>query len=139
MTWGFVIRPQKDARRRPVFCGKNQFSMGVLKVILPELEEYWPSMHYNNNTELWQHEWLKYGTCGMTGPLFYSALEYFLLALKLHEKYNLKAILERNGIVPSDTGYFSYNDFQKAIKRELHVTPHIVWQFDKVSFEYDYL
>eukprot|EP01059_Diplonema_ambulator_P000984 TRINITY_DN10758_c0_g1_i1.p1 TRINITY_DN10758_c0_g1~~TRINITY_DN10758_c0_g1_i1.p1 ORF type:complete len:159 (+),score=36.76 TRINITY_DN10758_c0_g1_i1:45-479(+) len=43
-------------------CRKVTFNETVLKPILPQLEEYWPSDQGSDAT-FWQHEWEKHGSC----------------------------------------------------------------------------
>ena len=51
--------------------------------------------------------------------------DYFKVTLDLQRKYNYGEILERSGIVPSNTRSYSLSEISNAIEKELEYPPFI--------------
>lgn len=74
----------------PQFCNKEPYNESVIQPLKPSLDKYWESC-WGDNSDLWEHEWKKHGTC------FYPAVSvprYFNVTLELYHK--LKHKCEKN-------------------------------------------
>ena len=72
--------PQYNNNSYPSFCRQVKFDINELRTILPDMEKYWYSTE-NPDTQFWEHEWEKHGSCMFNGM---DEFEYFNTALKLY-------------------------------------------------------
>ncbi|POO00987.1 Ribonuclease T2-like [Trema orientale] len=89
------------------------------------MEKNWPPLSCPNGddgTRIWSHEWLKHGTCSK--PLITNQFSYFETTLKLREKVDVLAALQKAGINPNGKRY-SVANIIKAIKIGLGFVPNI--------------
>ncbi|XP_050085435.1 ribonuclease Oy [Anopheles aquasalis] len=86
------IWPTKINTIGPAFCNKTAvFDVSQLSSIESQLEEHWLNVEANKPTDsLWEHEWLKHGTCAaeMIEQLN-TELKYFGQGLSWLEKYSV--------------------------------------------------
>ena len=71
-NYNFTIHglwPQNNKTSYPEYCRNVTFSTNVIEKLIPIMNQYWPSDE--NNTEFWEHEWEKHGSC-----MFNNADEY---------------------------------------------------------------
>jgi hypothetical protein len=83
--------PDYDATSYPSYCGETPFSLEELKKS-PKYEsmlDNWYDCTFNDTIALYEHEWLKHGTC-VSMQAGFSQNEYFEKALELFEKYKNK-------------------------------------------------
>eukprot|EP01104_Vermistella_antarctica_P000648 TRINITY_DN10795_c0_g1_i1.p3 TRINITY_DN10795_c0_g1~~TRINITY_DN10795_c0_g1_i1.p3 ORF type:complete len:246 (-),score=31.53 TRINITY_DN10795_c0_g1_i1:983-1720(-) len=77
-------------------CNGPPFSYSDLSPIINEMDAWWPSCYGENDSDFWDHEWGKHGTCSDL-----SELEYFTTALKLCQNYNYvcqKQVVQKRGV-----------------------------------------
>ena len=80
--------PDYDATSYPSYCGETPFDLEELKRS-PKYEsmlENWYDCTLNDTIALYEHEWLKHGTC-VSMQAGFSQNEYFEKALELFEQY----------------------------------------------------
>ena len=83
--------PDYDATSYPSYCGETPFSLEELKKS-PKYEsmlDNWYDCTFNDTIALYEHEWLKHGTC-VSIQTGFSQNEYFEKALELFEQYKNK-------------------------------------------------
>ncbi|EFN55062.1 hypothetical protein CHLNCDRAFT_13061, partial [Chlorella variabilis] len=86
-------------------CSDTPYQPGCLAGLEDTISLFWPDMAPNQSlvspdadSLLWAHEWEKHGTCsGM------DQRTYFSNAVLVAASHNVSAVLQRAGIVPSDT------------------------------------
>jgi ribonuclease I len=80
--------PDYDATSYPSYCGETPFDLKLLQTS-PKYEsmlENWYDCTLNDTIALYEHEWLKHGTC-VSMQAGFSQNEYFEKALELFEQY----------------------------------------------------
>lgn len=81
---------------------------------------------------IWVHEWEKHGTCAVTLPALNSEFKYFNQGIEWSEKYNMKDILENNGIKVNST--LTVTDYWKALKSTLKTNAYVECEYKHVSY-----
>lgn len=74
--------PQYSPTQYPSYCKEVSFSLDKLQPILPDLNKYWYSTE-EKNSDFWEHEYKKHGSCVFTNITEY---EYFEKALELYKE-----------------------------------------------------
>ncbi|KAL4234457.1 Ribonuclease T2 [Mactra antiquata] len=117
--------PSAMGSKGPSFCDNTtKFNATQINCLMDNLTIYWPNLYKDTNlTSLWQHEWLKHGTCCQDNKDTSGEFNYFAAALMLNQKYNITRMLMNHGVVPSTTVQYSIDDFVTAIKKEVGYTP----------------
>tara|TARA_B100001093_G_C26524585_1_gene883249 strand:- start:181 stop:624 length:444 start_codon:yes stop_codon:yes gene_type:complete len=98
--------PQYDLKSYPSFCNKNAtFDERNLKSILNKLNDEWYSDR-EPNSQFWEHEWLKHGTCMFDKCNEY---EYFKKALDLFDLCKNENLIEKNRIEGTHKSMVAFN------------------------------
>ncbi|KAL6214226.1 hypothetical protein ACLB2K_013664 [Fragaria x ananassa] len=84
-----------------------------ISTLLDPLEKYWPSLSCE-----------KHGTC--SAPVTGDEYNYFLTTLNVYFKYNVTAVLNDAGYVPSNTEKYPLGGIVSAIQNAFHATPKLV-------------
>lgn len=131
----------------PSFCNKSlPFNETFIYGIQDKLNNYWTDIEISpsNITEgnssnithkkesIWVHEWEKHGTCALNLPDLNSEFKYFNQGIEWSEKYNMKDILENNGIKVNST--LTVTDYWKALKSALKINAYVHCDFKHVSY-----
>lgn len=72
---------------------------------------------------LWQHEWLKHGTCASVLNELSSENKYFGQGLAWLQQYTMNGVLSKSNVQPGS--YYHVNDFYNAVKTSLNTNPSI--------------
>lgn len=84
-----------------------------LNQLQTQLKLEWPNVINGNDTEFWEYEWNKHGTCSIST---YTQLPYFQRALSIKTQINLLNVLQNSGIVPDNTNPYDISRVVSAIK-----------------------
>uniref|UniRef100_A0A2M3Z6X1 Putative ribonuclease t2 family n=1 Tax=Anopheles braziliensis TaxID=58242 RepID=A0A2M3Z6X1_9DIPT len=111
------IWPTKINTIGPAFCNKSAvFDVSQLSSIESQLEEHWLNVEKNKPTDsLWEHEWLKHGTCAaeMIEQLN-TELKYFSQGLSWLEQYSVGSGFAAGGNIQPGFNY-SLTTLNKAL------------------------
>lgn len=125
-TWTIHgLWPSLGESKGPVGCNNSwQFDYNKIKSLENELNTYWPNL-YNDTTHssFWAHEWDKHGTCCTDLDATAGEANYFTTGLKLNRQYDILQMLKASNIVPSETAFYSYDDFINAVKKVIGFEP----------------
>jgi len=80
--------PDYNANSYPSYCNDTPFDLELLEKS-PKYErilKYWYDCTYEDTIALYQHEWLKHGTC-VASQIGYSQNEYFEKVIDLFDMY----------------------------------------------------
>ncbi|AAD39309.1 Very similar to ribonucleases [Arabidopsis thaliana] len=115
----FIIHglwPQFNNGTWPAFCDQTN---------LFDISKKWTEWGVwacpSNETNLWEHEWNKHGTCVQS---IFDQHSYFRTNLKFKHKVHLLNILIQKGIKPND-GFYSLDEIKNAIKCAIGFAPGI--------------
>jgi len=123
VTGGWTVHglwpSRMDGDMGPEFCiPADHFDMEKIKPIIEELLHHWPNLIPQQALfSLWQHEWLKHGTCAEQLPIIDGELNYFSTGLQLNERFSIRNILSQSGIEPSDTPQYKVSDILAAVEK----------------------
>lgn len=93
------------------FCRKDHLDLKVLEPIKSRLLHEWPNLLADkSDSSLWQHEWLKHGTC--TNMIEF---DYFNRTLDLNTRYPLTDWLQSGEVVPSTSRAYNIDDVHQSI------------------------
>lgn len=71
---------------------------------MTEMETYWPDVEIRKRKDsLWEHEWVKHGTCAAQLPVMDSQLKYFAKGCELGKDNPISSWLEAAGVVPGES------------------------------------
>lgn len=122
------IWPTKIGEFGPFFCEKNAtFNPEEIEDLHVPLNLYWPDIYNETDSNsvnwLWEHEWLKHGTCARTLPALNNEHKYFMQAIKWSETYHISNIFDNASIYPNsnNTVYALY----KVLHQSLGINPSI--------------
>ncbi|CDP16222.1 unnamed protein product [Coffea canephora] len=112
-------------------CKKTGFAPIQDENKFKQLDSIWPNLdqprpEYDRlgsrvlAQSFWGHEWNKHGTCSEN---MYNQTQYFDLAIKLKNRYNLLSILEQGGLSRGHSHELS--DVNSTIWRTTHGTPDL--------------
>nr|QYF06687.1 S-RNase 13 [Solanum tuberosum] len=110
--------PEKEEFRLE-FCTGNKYNhFSVKDSIVNDLEKehHWIQLKFDeqyarNNQPLWSHEYTKHGMCSSN---LYDQRAYFLLAMRLKDKFDLLTTFRTHGITPGTK--HTFDEIQSAIK-----------------------
>ncbi|XP_010476460.1 PREDICTED: ribonuclease 3-like isoform X2 [Camelina sativa] len=110
----------------PAFCDQtNLFDISKISDLVSKMERKWTEWGVwvcpSNETNLWEHEWNKHGTCVQS---VFDQHSYFHTNLKFRQKINFLSILKQKGIKPND-GFYGLNEIKNAIKCAIGFAPGI--------------
>ncbi|XP_003746238.1 ribonuclease Phyb [Galendromus occidentalis] len=100
-------------------CDSRKFDVKDVQPIRSRLEKAWPSFRTNDPTVFWAHEWKKHGTCGLGSPNLAGIFNYFNTTLTLHDRFDLRESLRKNGITASSKTPYEINKIRKALARDV--------------------
>jgi len=101
----------------PSFCPGSVFDITAINDLVPTMNVVWPS-DTGNNTEFWDHEWSKHGTCST-----FDIHTFFQDVLNLHFKLDLVTALAKSNIVPNSGSSFTQDQIIKAIQNYYGTVP----------------
>nr|ABJ97522.1 S-RNase [Prunus webbii] len=105
----------------PSNCNGSQFEA---KKVYPRLQSKlkisWPDVESGNDTNFWEREWNKHGTCSSR---ILNQMQYFERSYEMWRSYNITNILKNASIVPSATQTWTYSDIVSPIKAVTQRTP----------------
>jgi ribonuclease T2 len=108
----------------PSFCNPAEpYNRTKIADLIPQLEYYWPAVLQDTEDEFWGHEWEKHGTCSW--PVLVSEHEYFLTTLKYRQSLNLTEIMQKAGVSPADTPYFTAEQFANRFGKTFGYMPDL--------------
>lgn len=111
----------------PEYCDKDApFNMSAIEDMLPELQEYWPSLVSPDQESFWNHEWTRHGTCAE--KLTPTEHAYFRLVLNLREKFDVYKILISKSITPNSNT--TWQDVKKALESASPAAVEVACNFD---------
>eukprot|EP01112_Ceratiomyxa_fruticulosa_P014232 TRINITY_DN405_c0_g1_i3.p1 TRINITY_DN405_c0_g1~~TRINITY_DN405_c0_g1_i3.p1 ORF type:complete len:225 (+),score=30.25 TRINITY_DN405_c0_g1_i3:106-780(+) len=113
--------PQNKDGSYPSYCSGSNFSLNAIKSLLPILDNAWYSLT-GNNSDFWDHEWTKHGTCAVEGPIT-DQYSFFDNTLNLFNLYNITDILQRDGFSPSNSNSYSTGKLAKSIQYAVSAYP----------------
>lgn len=109
--------------------------MKQLKPIEPDLTERWINIEKNTPLDgLWQHEWMKHGTCTAPKvPEMDSELKYFGKGLAWLQQYSVSVLLNGSSVQPMGPDFdgYRFEDIHSALKEKLQKTFGIVCYKDQ--------
>ncbi|VDP62451.1 unnamed protein product [Schistosoma curassoni] len=83
-------QPQKFPDVQPNCTATEQFNITLLKNLLDDLRNLWPSLsNYSNPESFWKYEFDKHGKCALQDPLVGNQTQYFKFGIDLMKKLNL--------------------------------------------------
>ena len=128
------IWPTKAVTKGPWNCNDTwHFNKSSIALIEPDLKQFWINIENNTKlTSLWEHEWVKHGTCAALLPQLNSEFKFFSKGLELIKMYNMKGILSANNIVPNLSSY-TIEGIYNSIKKVLNHNPIVQCAVDKNS------
>lgn len=138
-TWTIHgIWPTKHGTIGPNFCNKSWiFDESQILPLEPYLIKYWGNIFgEKSRTSLWEHEWLKHGTCAAELASLNSEKKYFGKGLEWVTQYDFVAVLNKYNIYPSDIDTYRAADILDAIKDMLGVDPVIDCIYDKKTHQH---
>nr|ACU25554.1 self-incompatibility associated ribonuclease S4 [Prunus pseudocerasus] len=105
----------------PSNCIGSQFNETKLSPKLRnKLKRSWPNVESGNDTELWEHEWNKHGTCA---EQTLNQMQYFQRSHGMWYPHSITEILKNASIVPSPNQTWTYSDIVSPIKKAIRRTP----------------
>ncbi|XP_078000846.1 ribonuclease Oy-like [Glandiceps talaboti] len=120
----------------PLYCdNSSKFDGDEVKTLFPELQQYWPDLLPNKKKGIWDHEWMKHGTCGQSLESINSQYKYFETSLILNRAFDISYALSKHGIYPSDEKSYPCNDVVNAMLDTFGSTSHpqLGWYRDENS------
>ncbi len=109
--------PQYDKKTYPKFCRNIPFDITKLNSIINNLHDNWYSTK-EKDSQFWEHEWNKHGTCMFNNQPQTNELEYFSKTLELFNKVKDQNIIElyctnqskTKSMIPFDLNFNISND-----------------------------
>jgi len=97
------------------------------------MQEFWVDIN-GENEQFWEHEWSTHGTCYSTlepsclpagSPTGTEAVDFFNTVVKLFQTLPTFTWLENQGITPTTSKTFTYNQLTDALQAESGVIPSL--------------
>nr|KYP40523.1 Ribonuclease 3 [Cajanus cajan] len=112
---------------QPKLCPSNNQSLNQLTNQLEsQLKLDWPNLS-GKDDDFWKHEWTWHGTCSENKI---SQPDYFLLALNIKRRSNLKVILANANIIPSKINSYSAKSIINTISGVTKSDPQLSCYYD---------
>jgi ribonuclease T2 len=117
--------PTQFGKIAPGYCNNTwKFDYDKIEPIRPKLDAYWPDFEIRDTPySLWEHEWVKHGTCAAQLEPLNSELKYFGAGSDLSKQVPLTKWLAQNSITPGGT--YNKMDMYNAVLQNTKVRPHI--------------
>ncbi|KAL9652244.1 hypothetical protein ABK040_011904 [Willaertia magna] len=96
----------------PFFCG-GTFDPSQIQDLESDLNTYWTDFK-NDIPNFWKHEYEKHGTCAAQLPRFSNEYKFFKGTIELRKSIQPLAVLQKSGIVPSDSRYYHESQIKDA-------------------------
>ncbi|XP_012527579.1 ribonuclease Oy [Monomorium pharaonis] len=130
------IWPTKYNTMGPQFCNNSlKFNASTLAPIESELKENWIDIQKGSHPySFWKHEWNKHGTCAVTVKALNNEFNYFQVALKLLDKYNMIDVLSKANILPGNK--YMVQQIFMGIQKVLNKKGQIMCVVDKNGESY---
>lgn len=120
-TWTIHgIWPTKLNTIGPSFCNKTAvFNVTELSSIELQLEQFWINVEKNKPYDsLWQHEWLKHGTCAAAVMVqLNTENKYFSQGLTWLQEHSMNDVLGQGGITPG--GNYTVTEIHQVLMDRL--------------------
>ena len=132
--------PTKGTTETPNYC-KNapKFNETLIESIKPKLQLHWPNLFVDTKeSDFWEHEWTKHGTCSIDLPSLGDELKYFTKVLDILSNLKLDKHLSDNKITPSLDIAYDLNTLTQAIKTYTKFFPRF-YCLDKKDSKNQYL
>jgi len=125
MIWSLHgLWPTRRGEIAPNFCNDTEkFDPSLLDSIKPEMEKYWPDVEIRKSS-LWEHEWIKHGTCAAQLPELDSELKYFTKGCELTKENPVFDWLSGEGVSPGKS-YHILDVYNAVRKGNQGKNPHI--------------
>ncbi|XP_077865717.1 ribonuclease Oy-like [Saccoglossus kowalevskii] len=121
--------PTRVKTEGPNCCGCNETSSGchnctrpfnftLIQDLEPQLNEFWPNLltkKHGTPYDFWKHEWEKHGTCGTSLDVINSQHKYFVMGLKLNQKFDILQAFLKHNIKPSLKVQYTYKSVMDAL------------------------
>ncbi|XP_065225838.1 ribonuclease T2-like [Planococcus citri] len=108
------------------YCPSSPFNHTELEPIRNLMEEYWPTKKSCwNNSQLWEHEWSKHGTCALQLKPLSSQLKYFQRTLELYKEYDVTKALNDCNIRPNDLLLYRKDDIVDCFVNHFKKSPRL--------------
>lgn len=120
----------------PLNCkNTSRFDPSKLSPIEDDLDKFWTNIEANTaHYSFWKHEWDKHGTCASQLKDFDSELKYFEKGLVWNKDYNVRDILGKSAVVPSDSPY-TVEGVYNAVQTWIDKRPILQCVFDSKKRE----
>ncbi|KAJ8676756.1 hypothetical protein QAD02_012543, partial [Eretmocerus hayati] len=117
--------PTKKHTLGPFYCNSSlPFNYDALDSLKAQLEVKWIDVHKGSKPhEFWRHEWEKHGTCSVDIENINTEKKYFQKALDLHDKYNLKDVLDKANILVNQK--YKLQDYLDGLQKVLKKTAFV--------------
>jgi len=126
-TWSLHgLWPTRMGEINPHYCNDSaKFDPSVLEPIMKEMETYWPDVEIRKRKDsLWQHEWVKHGTCAAQLEIMDSEVKYFEMGCELGKVNPISSWLEEAGVFQG--GKYDIKTVWEAVVKGTNGTrPHI--------------
>lgn len=126
-TWSLHgLWPNRWGEIAPGFCDESAtFNVSLLEPITTKMQTYWPDVEIRKKkNSLWEHEYLKHGTCAAQLPVMDSELKYFATGCELGKANPITSWLEVAGVVPG-ASYDIGTVFDAVVAGTKGARPHI--------------
>ena len=99
----------------PSLCTGEPLDLLALEPIMPQLKANWGNFWTGNDTDFWNHEWTKHGTCA-SPAVFPSEVAYFEAVLRRSARLPIWSFLSAAGIKASDSEMVTLSSVMAAIE-----------------------
>lgn len=114
--------PSEGSEHKPGYCNSSwPFRESKIEDLKSAMMIHWPTYEEGEDPEeFWSHEWEKHGTCATSLPNLNSEHKYFATALALNGRIDLKSVLAKSNIIPSEKQDYKLQDILRALSEEYH-------------------
>nr|WFR94000.1 S-RNase S54 [Prunus avium] len=93
-------------------CNGTRFNNSLPPTLKSKLKISWPNVESGNDTDFWEREWNKHGTCS---EQTFKQAQYFERSHYIWKAFNITTILQNANILP-DGSKWDYSDIVSPIK-----------------------
>ena len=125
--------PTQNHTMGPFYCNSSlHFDLQALEQLRSQLEIKWIDVHKGSKPfEFWRHEWEKHGTCSIDIADISNEKKYFKKGLDLLDRYDMKGVLEKAGIVLD--GSYLLQDYLDGVRKILGKNAYVECKKNLVS------
>jgi len=127
VTWTLHgLWPTRLGEIAPNYCNDSaHFDPTVLNPIKSDMDQYWPDVEIRKKkNSLWEHEWIKHGTCAAQMKELDSELKYFSKGCEMGKANPLYDWLSSANVVPGNS-YNMATVWKAVIEGTKGKRPHI--------------